>query len=78
MRDVLDPEHAAGADTVFDHNALAETLSERLRHNARDNVGAAAGGKRHNELDGFGRPLRGCALRVPVPSRDHQHQQRQK
>ena len=77
MRDVLDTEHAAGADTVLDHDGLAETLSERLRHDAADDVGAAAGGKRHNELDGFDRPLRaGCALRVGAADRDRQSQHR--
>jgi hypothetical protein len=60
---------AAGAGLVFDHDRLAEPGGQRLRHEARDDVGGAPGRECHVEPDrprgivfgsGRRRQQRGC------------------
>ena len=52
---------AAGATAVFDHHGLAQGIRYAVADDAADNVGIAAGGKRHDQAD---RPLgifrKGC------------------
>ena len=64
VRDRFGAEIAAGAGAVLDHELLAEPLTKLLRHDAGDNVGAAAGRERHDQMD---RPLGPrCRLRRGV------------
>jgi cytochrome o ubiquinol oxidase subunit 1 len=50
---------AAGAAAIVDDDRLAQRLRHGLRENARDDVGRAARGERHDEADGtFGPALR--------------------
>ena len=44
-------EGAGGARPVLDHDRLAELFLQRLRDDAADNVGAAAGSERHDDAD---------------------------
>lgn len=68
-RDALGREDAAGADDVLDHDgALAEHLAELGRHLAREHVGAAAGGERHDDPDGAIRIVAPLRKRKPVQS----------
>ena len=47
---LLDAEQAAGAGPVLDDDLRAEPLGEPLRSEARDEVRAAAGGERHDDV----------------------------
>src|SRR5262249_7853516 len=75
-------ERAAGARPVLDHHGLAELFLQRLRDDAADDVGAAAGSERNDHAE---RPLRpllrrgGARAEEPcsgdgeqVASREHQ------
>jgi hypothetical protein len=42
---------ATGAALVLDHHGLAEFLAHALRHEARDDVGGAAGRERNDDAD---------------------------
>ncbi len=55
--DGLVAQRAGGARTVFDHHGLAELLLQRLRDDAADDVGAAAGPERHNHAHAALRPI---------------------
>ena len=67
--DALGGEDAAGADDVFDHDgALTQHLGELGRHLAREHVGTAAGGKRHDDPDGAIRIVAPLRQRKPVQS----------
>src|SRR6516164_8266702 len=59
MGDVFGPDTAAGAATVLDHDCSIEALADLVADEAADNVGVAACGERHDQLD---RPYRiaGC------------------
>ena len=48
---------AAGADAIFDHHRLAKQLGERLRHDARWDIGAAAGAEADYDPDRLLRPV---------------------
>ncbi len=48
----LDAEATAGADTVVDHDLLAERFRHPLTDEAREHIRAAAGGIGHDEGDG--------------------------
>src|SRR6218665_2537641 len=50
---LLRSDHAVGAGAVVDHHRLAPQLRQALRHQATDDVGAAAGRIRHHERDGL-------------------------
>ncbi len=50
-------EVAARAGTVLDDHRLAERRRELLREHARDQVGRAAGGKGHDQVDRARRPV---------------------
>jgi hypothetical protein len=55
-------DHAAGAGTILHHHRLTQSLAQLLRQNARGDVGAAAGGEAHDDLDW---PVRiRCGLRL--------------
>ena len=54
-RDILGGERSAGANLVLDNDRLFQQLGQRLRNDARDNVGAAAGAEADNHMD---RPVR--------------------
>jgi hypothetical protein len=60
-------ERPACAAPVLDHERLAELRAELLRHDARDDVGGAAGRKRHHQPDRLGgiglRQRAGCPER---------------
>jgi hypothetical protein len=49
--DRLVAEGAGGAGPVLDHDRLAELFLQRLRDDAADDVGAAAGSERHDDAD---------------------------
>ena len=49
--DRLVAEGAGGARPVLDHDRLAELFLQRLRDDAADDVGAAAGSERHDDAD---------------------------
>ena len=51
------PMHAAGAGLVLDDDRRAERFGEPLRHEARDEVRAAAGRERHDDAHRLGRVL---------------------
>ena len=51
LGDHLTRDIAVGAGTVLDHHRLAEPHGQRLRQQAGNDVGRAAGRKRHHELD---------------------------
>ena len=46
--------HPARADAVLDHHRLAPMLAHLLADRARDEIGAPAGGERHDDADRFG------------------------
>ncbi len=50
-RDDIIAEDAAGARLIFDHHRLAELGLHRIRQDAGDDVGAAAGPERDDEMD---------------------------
>jgi hypothetical protein len=51
-------DHAACARLVVDHDRLAERLGQFLAKGARGDVGAGAGGERHDQADWSVRPVR--------------------
>jgi hypothetical protein len=65
-----DPDIAAGAAAVLDHELLAELASELLRHDAGDDVGRAAGRERHHQADGLG----GIGLRGSTAAHEGKHE----
>ena len=65
VHDHLGPDIAAGARPIFDDELLAEPLRQPLAHQARDDVGRAAGGIADDDVH---RPRR-IGLRA-VRSRD--------
>ena len=50
-RDLDRRRHRAGAGPVLDHERLAEAIRQLLTDQPAQNVGAAAGSKRHHEVD---------------------------
>ena len=54
LGDRIDPDGAAGARPVVDHDRLAETLLEMRLQGARQDVGAAAGREGHDQADRLG------------------------
>src|SRR5205085_10159300 len=56
-------DRATGTATVLDQDRLAELPGERLLHDARNDVGAAARRIRHDQVNGLRRPdgPGGCA-----------------
>ena len=60
---VAGAQGAACAATVVDHQGLSRALGELGRERPGKGIGAAAGRKRHDQVHGFGRPVRrgaGC------------------
>jgi len=55
MRDQIADDIAAGSRLVLHHDRLAETLRQRLRHQAGDDIGRPAGRKRQIQMHGAGR-----------------------
>jgi hypothetical protein len=53
LRDVVDTDHAARADTVLDEEGLARRLGEPLREDTRNVIDTAAGGERHDDTHWF-------------------------
>ena len=53
------PDQAAGTDTVFDIETLAEHVAETLRQHPRESIGYAAGTGRRNDPHRLGRPISG-------------------
>ena len=51
LRDRVGADDGRAADAVLDHHLLAEPLAHLDGDDARDGVGAGAGGKRHDHLD---------------------------
>jgi hypothetical protein len=52
VHDRLGADIAAGAGPVLDHDRLTETIRQKLRGHARDNVDLAAGRKADDQMDG--------------------------
>ena len=50
-RDLLGADHRVGAGPVLDHDRLSPVLAHALRDHAREDVGRAAGRKRHDDAD---------------------------
>jgi hypothetical protein len=57
LGDKLRPDHAARAGLVLDDEILAERLAELDRQYARHQIGAAAGGVGHDDVDRPVRPI---------------------
>jgi hypothetical protein len=55
MRDKFGADAPAAAAAVLDYHWLAERLADQIARYASDDVGIAAGGERHDQMD---RPLR--------------------
>ena len=69
LRDLRHAERGAGAAAVLDHEGLADLLADLLEHGAGGDVGCAAGGERHDDLDRLlGRPLLRPPRRTVRPS----------
>ncbi|MNN31100.1 hypothetical protein D3C81_1447730 [compost metagenome] len=51
LRNQLRRDGAVGAGAIVDHHVLAERIAQFLGRDARDGIGAAAGGKRHDKAD---------------------------
>src|SRR5262249_7327574 len=51
LRDLNRSERRVGARTIFDHHRLAERLAHLLGDDPRQDVGGAAGRKRHDDPD---------------------------
>jgi hypothetical protein len=49
-RDLMRPDHAAGADAIFDVDLLMQSCPQMLGGDAAQRVGRAAGRKRRDEL----------------------------
>ena len=58
FRNLRRAQRAAGTWPVFDHHALPHAGTEPLAHNARHDVGRAAGGEGHDDPDNFVRIVR--------------------
>jgi hypothetical protein len=55
MGDEFGADPAAGAAPVLDYHRLIQRLADQIAGYASDNVGIAAGGERHDQMD---RPFR--------------------
>ena len=66
LRDLDRGCHRAGAGAVLDHERLAEAVGELLADQSPEDVGAAAGGERHDEIDLMAGIIRSRRLR-PCP-----------
>ena len=64
LRHDVGAEHAAGTRPVLDHDRLSEGLRQFHADLARADVGEAAGGIRHDPVDGLGRPGLLCRCRA--------------
>jgi hypothetical protein len=66
--DGLIAQRAGGTGPVLDHHRLAKLLLQRLRDDAADDIGAAAGSERDDDADGTLWPiLRPCGARAAEP-----------
>jgi hypothetical protein len=70
-RRLLGGQHAAGARLVLDDHRLLGLLGDVLPEHARELVGGAAGGERHDEGDGL---LRIRGLREQRAGESGQHE----
>ena len=75
-RDAADPDAAAGATNIFDHDGLAQRDPHSLGHDPRRSIGRSARRERNDQRNGSG--WIGLRLRARDAGKDRQCQRRPK